>query len=162
MKTQATLTTLLLICAPGLADVTSDVRCREIGFSQSVEEQDLTAFESFLDIDARFVGASINRGPAEIVEAWSVFFSEDGPRITWRPQIVEVLEDGKLALSRGPYKMTSRDADGKQIESWGTFNSIWRKQSDDTWKVVFDAGNASPTPPSDDVQALFDKEPNCP
>ena len=98
MKTQATLTTLLLICAPGLADVTSDVRCREIGFSQSVEEQDMTAFESFLDIDARFVGASINRGPAEIVKAWSVFFSEDGPKITWRPQIVEVLEDGKLAL----------------------------------------------------------------
>ena len=162
MKAQVTLTTLLLISAASLADVSDDVRCREIAFSQSVEQQDISAFESFIDADARFVGGSVNRGPAEVTKAWSVFFSEDGPKIIWRPQIIEVLEDGKLALSRGPYKMTSKDADGETIEQWGTFNSIWRKQADGVWKVVFDAGNASATPPGDEAQALLNEAVNCP
>jgi ketosteroid isomerase-like protein len=30
-----------------------------------------------------------------------------------------------------------RDPDGRQI---GTFNSVWRREADGSWKVVFDKG----------------------
>jgi hypothetical protein len=86
---------------PVHADPANDVRCQEIAFSQSVENKDPIAFESFID------------------------------------------------------------ADGNAVEHWGTFNSIWRKQEDDTWKVVFDAGNAAAEAPSAEVQALLDAEPLC-
>lgn len=151
----------VLAALPVHADLANDVRCREIAFSQSVENKDLLAFKSFIDADARFVSSSISRGPTEVMNAWSVFFSEEGPSIKWRPQIVEVLEDGGLALSRGPFRMIARDADGNVVEHWGTFNSIWRKQEDDTWKVVFDAGSAAAEAPSAEVQALLDAEPLC-
>jgi len=95
-------TALLFISFSAIADVTEDVRCREIAFSLSVENQDPAAFESFIDADARFVGNSVSRGPAEVAEAWSAFFADNGPDIKWRPQFVEILEDGNLALSRGP------------------------------------------------------------
>jgi len=49
-------TALLFISFSAIADVTEDVRCREIAFSLSVENQDPAAFESFIDADARFVG----------------------------------------------------------------------------------------------------------
>jgi len=152
---------MLFVSFSAIADVADDVRCREIAFSLSVENQDPAAFKLFIDADARFVGSSISRGPHEVAEAWSVFFTDDGPRIKWRPQFVEVLEDGQLALSRGPYRMISHDPEGKATEYWGTFNSVWRRQDDDSWKVVFDAGNAAAEAPADDVQALLDGEDDC-
>jgi len=161
MKPHRFLTTLLFIPLYVLADVTDDVRCTEVAFSQSVENQDIDAFTSFIDLDARFVGNSVARGPSEVTTAWSVFFSDGGPRIKWRPQIVEVLEDGTLALSRGPYRMITRDDDGNTSEHWGTFNSVWRKQNDGTWKVVFDAGSSSAEAPAEEVQSVLDQEIDC-
>ena len=143
------------------ADAMDEVRCREIGFSRAAELQDLAAFRSYIDADARFVSDSVLRGVDDIAAAWSVFFGEDSPSIKWRPQIVEVLEDGKLALSRGPYRVTASDADGNAVEQWGTFNSIWRLHDDGLWRVVFDAGSPAATPPDEETQALLDAEDGC-
>jgi ketosteroid isomerase-like protein len=152
---------LFFISFSAIADVTDDVRCREIAFSLSVENQDPAAFASFIDADARFVGSSISRGPVEVAAAWSAFFADDGPNIKWRPQFVEVLKDGKLALSRGPYRMITRDPEGKTAVHWGTFNSVWRRHADGIWKVVFDAGNTSAGAPSEEVQTLLDQDTDC-
>jgi ketosteroid isomerase-like protein len=162
MKVSVFLSVILLCSAPVLADVEDDVRCREIAFSQSVETQDVTAFRSFIDADARFVGGSVRRGIDDITVAWDVFFSDDAPKMIWRPQFVEVLNDGTLSLSRGPYRMIVKGENGALTEHWGTFNSVWRKQDDGAWKVVFDAGNDAAEAPSEDVQALLDQDIDCP
>ena len=122
----------------------------------------MAAFRSFIDADARFVSNSVLRGVDDIAAAWSVFFGEDGPSIKWRPQVVEVLEDGKLALSRGPYRVTTQDADGNPVEQWGTYNSIWRLHGDSQWRVVFDAGSPAASPPDEATQALLDSIDDCP
>ncbi len=145
----------------GLADPQHEVKCREIGFSKSVESQNPEQFRSFIDPDARFVGNSVSRGIDAIVERWSVFLTAGGPSIKWRPQFVEVLEDGKLALTRGPYKMVTTDEDGTVTEYWGTFNSVWRLNDDGQWHVVFDAGDESEEAPAIDVQGLLDKPDEC-
>lgn len=156
---------LILLASCAVADVTTDVReevrCQEIGFSRSVENGDIEAFKSFLDDDARFVGQSVMSGPDAITNAWNIFFTEDGPDIKWRPQFVEVLEDRTLALTRGPYRMIGEDADGNSVEQWGTFNSVWRINSDGKWRVVFDAGNVAVTPPDEETQALLQRENDC-
>jgi ketosteroid isomerase-like protein len=157
------LTIIVLLCAyvPAFADARHDVKCREIGFSKSVEIRDAELFRSFIDADARFIGASVTKGIEAIVTRWSVFFTEEGPSIVWRPQFIEVLEDGKLALSRGPYKMLATDEDGNVSEYWGTFNSVWRLGEDSQWRVVFDAGNDSAEPPPDAIRALLDEADDC-
>ena len=132
-----------------------DVRCREIAFSISAEQKDADLFATFIDSDARFVGNSVSRGIEQIVAAWQVFFADDGPTIKWRPQFVEVLEDGKLALTRGPYQTKSTDDDGNPVERWGTFNSIWRLHDDGQWRVVFDAGSPSSDGPTDEQRAIL-------
>ena len=152
---------LIFLSSVASADPQTEVRCQEIAFSQSVEIKDIELFGSFLDSDARFVGSSVLRGPEEITAAWQVFFSDDGPAIKWRPQFVEVLEDGTLVLTRGPYRMNSEDPDGNPIERWGTFNSVWRKNADGKWRVVFDAGNIAAAPPDEEVQTLLEQEDTC-
>jgi ketosteroid isomerase-like protein len=161
MKASLILIGILVCSAPAIADVTNDVRCAEIGFSRSVETQNIALFESFIDADARFVGGSVHRGVAEVAAAWAVFFTDDAPQMKWRPQIVEVLDDGMLALSRGPYRMIVTGPDGVSSERWGTFNSVWRKQDDGSWKVVFDAGNEAAEAPDEETQSLLDEEVDC-
>lgn len=150
---------LLAGCA--FADVANDVRCQEIGFSKSAEQRDMNAFRAFIDADARFVSNSTLRGVDNIVEAWSVFFADDGPTIKWRPQIVEVLENGRLALSRGPYRVNSKDAEGNPVENWGTFNSVWRLNDDGQWRVVFDAGSPAADEPAPETREFLNQDDSC-
>ena len=155
-----TVLALLLPLEAVMVDPAEIVRCKEVAFSLSAETRDLELFASFLDPDARFAGSSVQRGPAAIKNAWSAFFEADGPAIKWRPEFVEVLEDGDLALTRGPWLIISTDENGERSESWGTFNSVWRLR-DNVWRVVFDAGNVASPPLPDATRALLEAEHHC-
>jgi hypothetical protein len=48
------------------------------------------------------------------------------------------------------------------VESWGTFNSVWRLNVDGTWRVVFDAGNAAERPMDEETRAFLDQDVGCP
>jgi ketosteroid isomerase-like protein len=161
MKLLIATSVLLLSTAAAATELADEVRCREIGFSRAAEMRDAELFSSYIDADARFVGTSVLRGPMAIASAWAVFFAEEGPSIKWRPQFVEVLEEGTLALTRGPYRMIVTDEVGVQSERWGTFNSVWRKRADGGWKVVFDAGSDSGEPPPEAVRDLLDQGDDC-
>jgi len=162
MKASLLLSGILIFPITAMADVTDDVRCHEVGFSRSVETKDIAAFQAFIDADARFVSGTVTRGIADISTAWGVFFSDNAPKMKWRPQFIEVLDDGTLALSRGPYRMIVQGPDGTVTEHWGTFNSVWRKQDDGSWKIIFDAGNESDEAPPEEIRRLLDQEFSCP
>ena len=138
-------------------DVIEEVRCTEIAFSLAVENRDKDAFALLLDADARFIGGTVLKGRNAVVEAWAVFMTNGGPKIIWRPQIVEVLETGDLAFSHGPYRVTTLDDQGDTVVEWGTFNSIWRKSKDGHWRIVFDKGNKASKPPRDEIKKLLDE-----
>lgn len=149
---------------PGTNDeaLVEEVRCVEIAFAESVATSDIEAFGRLLHPDARFVGSGVVRGRAEIVAAWQPLFAEDRPLLVWRPEIVEVLDSGILALSRGPYRLQVSDANGKLTEEWGTYNSIWLKQPNGAWQIIFDAGSpAAEPPPAKTRELIEDAAPPC-
>ncbi len=121
------------------ADAVDELRAAELAFAASVAEGDRERFASFLDEEAVFVGASVLRGPAAILEAWAPFFAPGGPRLEWQPELVEVRSDG-LGMTRGPYTLKATAADGSEMSSSGMFTSIWRRGPDGSWKIVFDTG----------------------
>lgn len=162
MKILLIITLLSLAAQVAAADAVEAVRCSEIGFSKATERKDMEAFRSFIDADARFVSNGVLRGVEDIAAAWGVFFGEDSPSIKWRPQVVEVLENRELALSRGPYRVRSIDAEGNEVESWGTFNSVWRLHDDGRWRVVFDAGSPAAAAPDPETKAFLDADDSCP
>ena len=157
---------LEIILAATLAPVEVDtvreaVLCAEVGFNRSVENQDFEAFKSFLDPEVRFVTGRISRGPEEVAQVWANFFKVDASQIRWRPLIVEVVANGTLAISRGPYRQTRVSAAGETEHTWGTFNSTWRLNADGEWQVLFDAGgDHGMTPTSEEVEIL-NGEPDC-
>lgn len=116
------------------------VRHAELAFAGAVAANDPARFASMIDADAVFVGARVTRGKAAIVEDWKVFFGEGRPDFTWRPEIVELSGDGTVGMTRGPWTMKSKATDGQLVERSGIFNSIWKRQPDGSWRVIFDLG----------------------
>lgn len=141
---------------------TQEVICAETGFSRAAESRNKALFLSFVDPDARFVNSRISRGRAEVAEAWAIFFKADGPKMRWRPRTVAISADGGLAISRGPYRSVSVGEDGERVESWGTFISTWRRNSEGAWQVLFDTGGDAGMTPNEDDRAVLAAEPDCP
>ncbi len=116
---------------------TEQVRRAESAFARTMADRDHEAFSRYLADDAIFVGSrETYRGRNAIALGWKRFFEGDSAPFSWRPEQVEVLASGGLALSSGPVL----DPDGRVI---GTFNSIWRLEPDGAWRVVFDKGCAA-------------------
>jgi len=113
----------------------SEVEAHEVAFAKTMEDRDFEAFLSFISPEAVFFkGNEPLRGHAEISQAWAPLFEDETAPFSWQPDVVEVLESGRLALSSGPVL-------GASGEILGRFNSIWRKDNDGQWRVIFDKGS---------------------
>jgi ketosteroid isomerase-like protein len=129
-----------LLPAPGqgqdpAGDPAAEVRAREIAFAQTMANRDHDAFLTFVSEEAIFFsGNTPLRGRETVGRAWAPYFEGPNPPFSWHPDLVEVLESGTLALSSGPVL----DPSGQEV---GRFNSIWRKEADGQWRVVFDKGS---------------------
>lgn len=116
------------------ATLTEEVRKAEQAFAATMAARDHAAFTRYLADEAVFFdGEKAARGKAAIATAWKAYFDGPNPPFSWTPQSVEVLDSAALAYSSGPIF----DPKGKRV---GTFNSVWRRESDGTWRVVFDKG----------------------
>lgn len=134
----------VLLGALGLAPVmaadppdprAAEVEAREIAFARTMADRDLEAFLSFISPEAIFFnGNQPLRGRAAVAAAWARFFEDPDAPFSWHPDVVTVLDSGGLALSSGPVLGPSGDVVGR-------FNSIWRKDPDGQWRVIFDKGS---------------------
>ena len=114
--------------------LTEEVRGAEQSFASTMAARDHAAFTRHLAEDAVFFdGEKAIRGKAAVATAWKAYFDGPNAPFSWTSENVEVLDSGSLAYSSGPIF----DPKGKRV---GTFNSVWRRAADGTWRVVFDKG----------------------
>jgi ketosteroid isomerase-like protein len=119
--------------AESLAELTEQVRATEIAFAKTLADRDLQKFTSMIAPDVIWLGDKPLRGPAAVIESWKNYFEGPGAPFSWKPELVEVQDGGRLALSTGPVM----DPAGKRV---GTFTSIWRREPSGAWKIIFDRG----------------------
>jgi ketosteroid isomerase-like protein len=128
------LNTPSLLAQSTSATLTSHVFAAESSFAASMARRDLKAFAALVSPEAVFFSdTAALRGKDAVIQAWRKFFVNPKPPFSWRPETVEVLSSGTLALTSGPV----HDPGGKLI---GTFTSIWRREADGSWRIVFDKG----------------------
>lgn len=106
----------------------------ERAFAKTMADRDLAAFSGFLSEETVFFsGPEPLRGKAAVTAWWKRYYEKPAAPFSWRPDKVEALDSGTLALSTGPVF----DPGGKCI---GRFTSIWRQEAPGVWKIVFDTG----------------------
>ena len=139
-RSSALLASALLMVSPlttgaePLAELTEQVRAVEAAFARSMAERDHAAFVAHLAAEAVFFSErGVLRGRDAVAAGWKPYYEKAEAPFSWQPESVEVLDSGTLAHSSGPVFAP----DGRRI---ATFNSVWRREADGRWRVVFDKG----------------------
>ena len=116
-----------------------------------------SALRSVVEAEKSFAAASAERG---IRESFLQFFAENaiifapepkngkkfytyyedkGRKLTWRPIFATIARSGELGVTTGPWELAKSKTEPAPI-AFGEFLSIWRKQRDQSWKVIVDLG----------------------
>lgn len=119
-------------------------------FAATVGAEGLSAWTSFFTSDGAMVQEGVGevRGAEELQAIMDAAEAAiDITHFTWAPTRAEVSSAGDLGYTVGNYHRIFRGPDGVEMESTGTYVSIWRRQADGSWKVEMDLGNPI-TPPT--------------
>ncbi|MDX6610881.1 MAG: hypothetical protein QOD75_67 [Blastocatellia bacterium] len=123
------------------------------------------ALNSLVAAERAFARTSVQKG---IRESFLEFFAEDGVNfqphpvktraallkrpapavrppvvLNWEPAYADISSAGDLGYTTGPYVLTDNSPQ-KNPPHYGFYFSVWKKQSDGSWKVVIDAGIDTP------------------
>ncbi len=124
-------------------------------FSQDVKQEE--ALQKMLESEKAFAQTSIDKGTKNAFLAFlgkdAIVFEKGMPInglekwqnidfqqvLTWQPNFAEISGAADLGYTAGNWQIHDKTADGKSF-GFGTFVTLWKKQSDDTWKVAADIG----------------------
>ena len=119
--------------ADDLARLADEVRATEVAFAKTLADRDVKTFRAMIAPDVIWLADVPLRGPDQVVRNWQKFFDAPQAPFSWSPELVEVQDGGRLALSTGPVLNSA----GKRV---GTYTSIWRREASGEWKIIFDRG----------------------
>lgn len=124
---------LLLLAVPIFATPEEEVRLAELAFAKAFVDRDADKFFGMLTEDAVFLGpGNTLKGRKAVTEGWGPLLKSPKPGFTWGPDRVVISGGGTLGLSYGPlYDFET----GRNV---GYYSSVWQKQADGSWKVIFD------------------------
>lgn len=90
-------------------------------------------------------------GLQSIRAAMAPAFADSTFKLTWRPTMAFASMAGDLGYTLGIWQSRHYTAQGAAQISTGKYVTIWRKQADGSWKVVFDGGNPDSSPRLDNM-----------
>lgn len=121
----------------------------DAAFARATARNGLDGWMSFMMDDAVRTaqpGGKLIAGVERIRIKDAELFAEPNQRLVWEPVESHLYADGKTGVTSGRYRMTATDSDGNEtIVSQGGYVTLWRKDAEGKWKVIFDTG--SPDPP---------------
>ncbi|MGE0076901.1 MAG: DUF4440 domain-containing protein [Bacteroidales bacterium] len=137
---------LIVAACKNRTTVVDKERCKqeiiqtERDFAKMVKEQGLQAgFTFFADSNAviRRGNETLIKGKKEIEENYGNSRYKDVV-LEWEADFVDVSESGDLGYTYGHYSFESRDSVGNPINATGIFHTVWKRQSDGSWRYVWD------------------------
>jgi ketosteroid isomerase-like protein len=110
---------------------------RDREFAKQSAARGALAWQEFMAPDAAKPanGGRVLVGPQEIGDNMLAAFGS-GFTLAWEPARAEIARGGKLGYTWGRYHSVFK---GNARE--GTYMTVWQKQPDGSWKVVFDTGD---------------------
>jgi ketosteroid isomerase-like protein len=119
-------------------------------FSEATASKGIEGFAPFIaeDMTSIVPDQPIAQGKETFVERYKTFLSTPGFAFRWTPDLGRISEDGTLGFTVGHYRATKTENGSAQTVGSGKYVTIWAKQADGSWKVVFDSGVRDTKPPA--------------
>lgn len=98
-------------------------------------------------------GVVFRRGPVNAIELWKSRNPAPTGLLTWWPAYADVSGAGDMGWTTGPYEFREKPTDEKPAGT-GHFFTVWRRQTDGTFKFVLDLGieHAAPSAPETELR----------
>ena len=111
-------------------------------FAADVAEGGSEAWASWFAEDGRMVrpGDGLIQG-REAIRSVMTGLDDPSTVLSWAPDHAEIAASGDLGWTTGTYTSEGAGPDGEVVRGQGRYVSIWRRQSDGTWKMVRDIWN---------------------
>ncbi len=118
------------------------VRTADEAWEKVYAANDLDKSVAFLDDQASMLvpNAPIAIGKQAIAKVIASDFAQGNS--TWHPDKASVARSGELGYTSGTTTLSFKDASGKTMSDKGKYLTVWKKQADGTWKVLFDMFNS--------------------
>ena len=132
----------------------------DAAWTKAVGEKDLEKWMSFYAADASVFapGAPVATGKDAIRALLGPILKDQNFALSFAPTRVEADKAGELGYSQGAYRQTLTDPKtGKPFTEDGKFVTVYRKQTDGSWKAVIDIWNPGPplsTPGKEDLRRI--------
>ncbi len=159
MRLLTALAVVLLLVPASLAQIYSQpnktttelglttLRQTELDFAKAFADRNVARFSTFVADDARFTAAGkVREGKTVILEQWTRMMQNPDFSLTWSPDIVEASQAGDLGFTSGPYEATVKQKDGSIARERGRFASVWRRQPNGSYQIIFDIGSPEEGP----------------
>jgi ketosteroid isomerase-like protein len=128
-------------------DAVDGVRAADAAWLKVYSAKDLSKSVAFFDEQGSMLApnAPIATGKATIAKLISSDFAFGD--LIWHLDKAGVSQSGDLGYTSGTYKFSFKDPSGKPVIDNGKYLTLWKKQTDGSWKVLFDVFNTD-LPPS--------------
>lgn len=116
-------------------------------FARETAARGAAGWSSFFAEDGRMLmdKGPIITGREQISAAMAQSFAKPGFAIQWQPAFADVSASGDLGYTSGRFQVVQNGSDGKPaVTNRGKYVTVWKRQSDGSWKVVLDIGNSDP------------------
>jgi len=118
-------------------------------FAKDVRERGGAAFADWFAQD----GVALNNGQSPLIGLVAIAKSANwDPKVyqlTWTTTDAQMGPSGDMGYTWGHFEGHSKDAAGNPVTTSGRYITVWRKQSDGSWKVALDAGANEPAAAGD-------------
>lgn len=116
----------------------------DAAFNDEVQKGGVDAWTAwFAENGVEHTGTEPAVGPAAVHKFMEGQFSAPGFKLTWQPEGARSLDSGRLGMTWGRWQEHIQVAEGKSLDLTGQYITIWQKQKDGTWKVLWDGGEAT-------------------
>ena len=118
------------------------IRALEDTQAKAIAAKDVAAASGVYASDAVFIGqnGAVTRGAEAMAADFTQMLSDPGLQFEYTPGEKTFSADGSMAYATAPYTLTYTDSGTKKpVTVKGTNLSVWRKQSDGSWKLAADS-----------------------
>jgi ketosteroid isomerase-like protein len=129
---------------PGMSPQVQFLYDLEARFAADTAKDGGKAFGTWFAPDA----VTLENGGAPVIGhdaiAARATWTPEAYRLTWTPEGARMSPAGDMGFTWGHYEGDSKDAQGNPVKKTGRYMTVWKKQSDGSWKVELDASNDGP------------------
>ena len=129
------------------AEAADGVRAADADWMKVYAAKDLSKAVAFFDEHGSMLApnAPVATGKAAISQLIARDFTYGD--LTWRAEKAGVSQSGDLGYTSGDYQFRFKNPSGSPVVDNGKYLTVWKKQTDGSWKVLFDMFNTDMPPP---------------